>query len=388
MKFKLENAKVPIFTWGDSFEDSCFEQIGNLSKLPFAFHHVALMPDGHSGYGSPIGAVFASKGYIVPNIVGVDIGCGMYYLKTNIVAESVGEDNLKHLIGSLRRKIPVGQKVREEVVKLHVMEIINESSTFFNERDFLSNGTIGGGNHFLQFSEDDDGKLSVLIHTGSRNFGKKICDYYNERAKEEMARYFSSVPSDWDLNFFSANSSLGDAYIMQMNNAIMFAEINRQTIAEITFTEIKNMFRNAEQTVGIECKHNYASRENHFGENVWIHRKGAIQAREGSLGIIPGSMGTPSYIVKGLGNKESFCSASHGAGRKMSRTEANKTFSVEEADKSIEGVVYGRWSRGRKGEVDISESPLAYKSIEEVMANQTDLVEIVSAMKPIGVIKE
>lgn len=377
---------VPVKMWGDTFENGCIEQITNMSKLPFAFHHVALMPDGHQGYGSPIGAVFASKEYIVPNIVGVDIGCGMYYFKTNIDAVNVSKEVLKHMIGNLREKIPVGQKVRNEVIiNKQVEEII---SPFFEVRDYLSVGTIGGGNHFLQFSMDDDGKFSVLIHTGSRNFGKKICDHYNNIAKEQMAKYFSAIPSSWDLNFLVANSNEGYSYTSQMSNAILFAEINRKTIADIVFDEIKNAYKEATIDVAIDCKHNYAALENHFGSNIWIHRKGAIRARAGEMGIIPGSMGTPSYIVKGLGNSDSFYSASHGAGRKMSRTDANKTFSVGEADKSIEGVVYGRWGNGRKGEVDISESPLAYKSIEEVMNNQKDLVEIVTEMIPMGVMKE
>lgn len=243
-------------------------------------------------------------------------------------------------------------------------------------------------NHFLELTKDDKGHLCILLHSGSRNYGKTVCDSFNQKAKEDNEANFSCVPSNYDLAFLRTDSTLGQNYIYKMNIALEFARLNRQFIMEAALKAIREFSPLHSNYDFINCHHNYAVQENHYGKNVWVHRKGAIRARKGDIGIIPGSMGTPSYIVEGLGNPESFCSASHGAGRRMSRTGANSTISEEQANESIKDIVFGRWEKDRRsGKLDVSECPLAYKPIEEVMEKQKDLVRIVSKLTPIGCVK-
>lgn len=386
---------LPVKYWLKSMEDiedGCTEQLLNLSKLPFAFHHVAAMPDCHQGYGMPIGGVLAADDTVIPNAVGVDIGCGMRAQEFNLNMDSFSDSQIKEVIGAIREVVPVGFDRHKEKQALSVTIL----SRMFNSRLLCgetenaatSLGTLGGGNHFLEFQRDEEDRVWVMIHSGSRNLGKLTCEYHNKVAQELNKKFFSPVPPECELAFLPVGSSEGERYIEDMNTCLMFAEFNRATMmAKVTKIMYDIMGVGTLGRRQIECHHNYATIENHFGNNVWVHRKGAIRARAGELGIIPGSMGTPSYIVKGLGNRDSFMSASHGAGRKMSRTEADKTITEEEANKSIEGIVFGRWNKNRKGGLDLSECPLAYKDIDEVMANQTDLVEPLIKLMPIGVVK-
>ena len=392
------DAKIPVKLWSDSFEQGALDQITNAASLPFAFKHVAMMPDGHQGFGAPIGGVLATKGVIIPNFVGMDIGCGMIARKLNLPSVLLGENILKQIIGEARKLIPVGfsknlspidwslslsqgatgWKGISQAPIVCINEYVNSMSQV---------GTLGGGNHFVEIQTDEEGFTWLMIHSGSRNLGKKICDYYNAIAVDLNKKYHSSVPAEWDLAFLPIDSNEGKSYWNEMQFALDFAKINRQVMMENLFKIFVDIFPRVAYTNEINAHHNYCALEKHYGEDVYVHRKGAIKAEVGQLGIIPGSMGTPSYIVEGLGNAQSFYSASHGAGRKMGRNEFNKSHTVEQADKSIEGVVFGRWGKDRKGNVDISECPLAYKDIQTVMENQKDLVTPIVKLKPLASMK-
>lgn len=382
-KWKIADAVVPIYNWAYDLEAEALAQAERLSYLPFAFHHVALMPDCHTGYGMPIGGVLATKGIIIPNAVGVDIGCGMVAVKTGLHVSQMTDEILKEILGIARYSIPVGFAKRKTPInwrdKVSYSEILQKEY----ENSAYQLGTLGGGNHFIELQADvETGDVWIMIHSGSRNLGKKVCDHYNAEAKKFNKEWYSSVPAEWNLAFLPIDSPVGVSYLEEMNVCLEFAHKNREHMMDVMLDIVNKVFDggvNPEKQ--INAHHNYAAIENHYGENVWIHRKGAIRVREGELGIIPGSMGTPSYIVKGLGNPESFMSASHGAGRVMSRSQANKQITEEQANKSIEGVVFGRWN----GKYD--ECPLAYKNIDEVMENQKDLVTPIVKLRPIAVMK-
>jgi tRNA-splicing ligase RtcB len=345
------------------------------------------MPDCHSGYGMPIGGVLATDNIIIPNAVGVDIGCGMTAVRTNL--KEITEDQIKEILGLARMVIPVGFKRHEtkpefdirptvlDVYPKHILEKIKVT-----QGDLESQlGTLGGGNHFIEIQQGSDGYIWLMIHTGSRNLGKRICDYYNNIAKEANREMYSVVEPQWSLAFLPLGTEIGDEYFMAMRYATDFATANRFVIMKNLKNVVKQVIPETVFTDEIRCEHNYAAMENHYGKNVMVHRKGAIRMREGDTGIIPGSMGTNSYIVKGLGNPQSFYSASHGAGRVMSRSKANELITEEMAQEAMKGIVFGRFN----GKYD--ECPQAYKDISTVMTNQLDLVEPVVELKPLGVMK-
>lgn len=395
--FNHDEYRIPVKSWAvDSanrvnLEDGALEQVIHLANLPFAFHHVALMPDCHSGYGMPIGGVLATKGVVVPNAVGVDIGCGMIACKTSIA--DVSEDQLKAILDIVRKEVPVGMahhgknncqysnapELFDTAPHIEIVQQLLDASMY-------QLGTLGGGNHFIEIQKGDDGHVWLMIHSGSRNVGYQIANYYNKLAVLLNETWCSSVPKEWELAFLPTNSQEGHDYIDAMNWALDFAKENRRVMMERLISAFVRITHGYPMEM-INAHHNYASLENHFGENVYVHRKGAIRVRNGDLGIIPGSMGTPSYIVMGLGNTDSFQSASHGAGRVMGRNEFNKQYTVEQANKDMDGVVFGGWGKDRKGNIDLSESPKAYKDIDVVMDNQKDLVTPVVKLKPLAVMK-
>lgn len=380
----------PIKMWLDTIEDGAMEQIKNIANLPFVYKWVAVMPDSHQGYGMPIGGVVALKNIISPNMVGVDIGCGMCAINTRIEADAVTKGQLKQILGKIREVVPVGfkhhqKKQDESLMPNIVMEdnIINRE--YENARTQL--GTLGGGNHFIELQRSDEGELWIMIHSGSRNLGKQVCDYYNEKAVEMAEKWYIPNVIEQDLTYFPADSELGKAYIEEMQYCVDFAFANRRLMMDRVIECVANVLGEFLGEPMINIAHNYASLEHHMGSNVWVHRKGATRAYEDEVGIIPGSMGTKSYIVRGLGNVQSFKSCSHGAGRVMSRGKASQTLTEEEANKAMEGVVFGRWGKDRKGKLDFGEAPQAYKDIDVVMENQKDLVEIVVELKPLAVVK-
>jgi tRNA-splicing ligase RtcB len=389
----INTEKIPIKLWLDDIEEGALEQAKNLTNLPFAFKHIAIMPDSHLGYGMPIGGVLATKDVIIPNAVGVDIGCGMCAVKTSLA--EINTETLKKIMGEIRKVIPLGPKKHKQEQSDKLMPgicIINgKSDKTIVQREYKnalkSIGTLGGGNHFIEIQKGSDGHIWIMIHSGSRNLGKQIADHYDKIARELNKKWYSEVPDKWELAFLPVNSKEGQSYIREMNYAVEFALANRKLmidrVIEIFQKELVG-FENPETKFNemINIAHNYARQENHFGKNVWVHRKGATSAREEEIGIIPGSQGTKSYIVKGKGNPESFESCSHGAGRKMGRKQAQRSLSYEEEIKKMGSVIHGM-----RGEKDLDEAPGSYKDIDVVMQNQKDLVDIVVELSPLAVIK-
>ena len=363
-------------------EDGAMQQAKNLANLPFVFKWISIMPDSHQGYGMPVGGVMATKGVVVPNAVGVDIGCGMCAVKTSLTEIDI--ETLKKIMGEIRKAIPVGFSHHEKKQDISLMPDRQPKGEIV-EREFESAlkqiGTLGGGNHFIEIQKGSDGFIWIMIHSGSRNFGLKIADYYNKKAIELNERWRSQVPKDWQLAFLPIETEECHNYLNEMQYAVDFALANRKLMME----RIRGIFfkeTECDTDSPINIAHNYAKFENHFGENVMIHRKGATLAREGTIGIIPGSMGTKSYIVEGLGNKESFESCSHGAGRKMGRKDAIRRLNLEEEQKKMEGIIGAPRSQD-----DLEEAPGAYKDIDVVMENQKDLVKVLVELKPLAVIK-
>lgn len=393
MKVFKESGRLPIKMWGDEIEGNAMKQAVNLSQLPFAFRHIALMPDCHMGYGMPIGGVLATKDVIIPNAVGVDIGCGMCAVKTSLT--KISPEVIKKIMSKIRQVIPVGFKKHKEPQKNDFVlpgewgKVISQEEANIDYQI----GTLGGGNHFIEIQKGSDGYIWIMLHSGSRNLGFKVAKYYNDRAIAVNKVWFTSVPKEWKLAFLPLSSLLAQEYLMDMQICVDFALANRELmmnrIKDIfweTFNFVKEDARHLYCTFDpmINIAHNYAAQENHFGKNVWVHRKGATLAREGTVGIIPGSQGTKSYIVKGLGNPESFMSCSHGAGRVMGRKQAKRELDLDSVIKSLDdkGIVHSI----RKVD-DLDEAPEAYKDIETVMGNQKDLVEILVELTPLAVIK-
>jgi tRNA-splicing ligase RtcB len=380
----ITTEKIPVKFWLDDIEDGAKNQALDLAKLPFAFHHIAIMPDSHLGYGMPIGGVMATKHVIVPNAVGVDIGCGMCAVKTTLT--EISKEALKAIMGDIRKCVPVGFNHHKTPIKSNVFDDAPVTiDVIYEELDSArcQLGTLGGGNHFIEIQKGSDGFIWIMLHSGSRNFGLKIAKRYHEKAKQLCEKWFSNIPNK-DLSFLPDESDEFDEYNMAMNFAVKFAKANRlemmynicRCFGERIYVCMFNPI--------IDVAHNYAKYESHFGENVMVHRKGATSAREGEIGIIPGSQGTKSYIVKGKGNPESFMSCSHGAGRKMGRKQASKELDLEVEKKKLDdlGIIHGM-----RNKEDLDEAPGAYKNIDVVMKNQSDLVEIVTELTPLAVIK-
>jgi tRNA-splicing ligase RtcB (3'-phosphate/5'-hydroxy nucleic acid ligase) len=382
--FKKEDYRLPVFNWCSDIEAKTEEQIDHVAKLPFVVEHVSIMPDGHFGFGVPIGTVIACEGVVICSAVGVDIGCGVLSVKTNIC--NIEIQKVKSIMGEIRKRIPLGfnwnkTQVKELPPLKEDLPVVK--SEFSNAKLQLS--SLGGGNHFLELQVNSDGYMYFMIHSGSRNLGKKVADHYNKIAKELNARWYSSVPVDWDLAFLPIEEPMGKMYLKEMQYAVEFAQMNRDAMSEQIQESIHVvMGGDVVFEPPINIAHNYAQWENVKGKNVIIHRKGATSARKGELGIIPGSQGTSSYIVRGLGNEQSFNSCSHGAGRRMGRKAAQRDLDLKTEIKRLDdiGVVHGI-----RHQNDLDEAAGAYKDIEEVMENQKDLVEIVTKLTPIGVVK-
>ena len=387
----MEKWVKPVFSWCPDIEENAFEQIDHLARLPFVHEHIAIMPDCHMGYGMPIGGVIALEKVISPNMVGVDIGCGMCAVKTSLT--DIDTDTLKKIMGEIRKTIPVGFSKHEEEQDEDLMPDTDDrlmvvSKEYSSARKSL--GTLGGGNHFIEIQKGDDGQIWIMIHSGSRNLGLKVANHYNKLAIGLNEKWHSKVPKDWELSFLPVDREEGQDYIKEMKYCVDFALANRKLMME----RIKEIFEretiiNQIKTFPkfdemINIAHNYAAQENHFGKNVWVHRKGATQAKLGQIGIIPGSQGTASYIVEGLGNEDSFESCSHGAGRVMGRKQAERELNLEKEIKILDdqNIIHGIRHRS-----DLDEAVSCYKNIGEVMENQKDLVKIKVKLKPLAVIK-
>ena len=388
---ETEGAGLKLWDGGGAFEDSAMEQLRNVAKLPFIHKHVAGMPDVHWGMGATVGSVIATKGAIVPAAVGVDIGCGMMAVKTTLRADQL-PDNLHSVRTEIEAAVPHGRTDNGgpndrgswgEAPESHANRVkglqdrydaILEKHPKVNHYAVARHmGTLGTGNHFIEICLDENDDVWVMLHSGSRGVGNKIGMYFIRAAQAEMARYhITDFLPDKDLAYLVEHTEIFDDYVQAVDWAQDYALENRKAMMHNTLGAMRKAglpeFSLTETAVN--CHHNYVSRENHFKANVFVTRKGAVRARKGDLGIIPGSMGTGSFIVEGKGNRDSFCSCSHGAGRRMSRNAARKAISLEQHVKAMEGI------EGRTDEAVIDESPAAYKDIGAVMAAQEDLVEI------------
>ena len=377
-----------IESWCNNPESGAIEQAENLARLPFLFSHVALMPDTHQGYGMPIGGVIATENVVIPNAVGVDIGCGMRFIEANIKSSELNDDFKTEIYSRIKEDIPVGFKKHNEPQEWSMFNHCawNDNNILGKnlENAKISLGTLGGGNHFIEMQENDKGNICFMIHSGSRNLGKQICDYYNKIAKYYNKRYYSSVPENYDLAFLAVDSINGHEYLDAMNIALKFAKENRNQMMIRIKVIFNNLFPKMKVVFEHDIHHNYVALENHYEKNVYVHRKGSTRARKDEIGIIPGSQGTSSYIVKGLGNPKSFMSCSHGAGRKMSRKKARENLNLESEIASLNkaGVKHNITKVN-----DLDEAPSAYKNIDIVMEEQKDLVEIIQKLKPLLVVK-
>ena len=386
MKEVFKSDGVIIKSWVTDIESGAIDQARNVASLPFAFKHVALMPDCHQGFGMPIGGVLATDGAVIPNAVGVDIGCGMCAVKTTVKVEDFTTEILKNIMGSIRKRVPVGFKHHKDQQDEKLMPKLNDKLTIVNQQyqsALYQLGTLGGGNHFIEIQKGDDGYVWIMIHSGSRNIGFKVANHHNNVAKELNKKWASKIPPSHDLAFLPMKSDEAKQYIDEMNYCLEFAFANRLHMMN-NVQEAFNEFVECEFDDVINIHHNFAAMENHYDKNVMVHRKGATKATKGLIGIIPGSQGTCSYIVRGLGNKESFESCSHGAGRKMGRNVARRELNLEAEQKLLDdkGVVHGV-----RAVQDLDEAPSAYKDINIVMKDQEDLVEILTKLEPLGVIK-
>jgi len=389
MQKVISTEKLPIKMWLDEPEEGSIQQARNLANLPFAVSHICLMPDTHQGYGMPIGGVLATDNVIVPNAVGVDIGCGMCAVKTNIKAENLVRKQLTNIMSGIREAIPLGFDHHKERQDENLMPSgFNIDEMVIVKRQYLAAlkqiGTLGGGNHFIELQKCNEGYLWIMIHSGSRNFGLQVAEYYNKIAKKLNAQYFSTVDPKVDLAFLPFASDEAHVYYREMQYCTAFALANRKLMMERVQQIIQSELKNVTYEPMINIAHNYAAWEEHFGKKVIVHRKGATSAKAGETGIIPGSQGTKSYIVEGLGNSESFTSCSHGAGRVMSRAAAIKNLDLEAEKSKLEALGILHSIRGKS---DLEEAASAYKDISQVMEFQSDLVKIKVELSPLAVIK-
>lgn len=391
----LKTPNVPVKIWTDDVDDNSRQQLANIASLPFIHHHVAAMPDVHLGIGATIGSVIATRQAIVPAAVGVDIGCGMVACRLSIGANALGEKALKRIFEQISRDVPVGRAQHEDDRALALMarpfeprlkvmtqkhpQLLKAFGKFSKWVNQL--GTLGGGNHFIEVCLDEADQVWVMLHSGSRGIGNALASYFIELARRDMERQQIHLP-DRDLGYFKEGSAHFDDYVEAVHWAQEYAFANRECMMDLVLAALRRHLPEFSVTSEVvNCHHNYVAREHHYGADVWVTRKGAIRARAGDLGIIPGSMGARSYIVRGKGNPESFDSSAHGAGRRMSRNAAARTFSEADLRRQTEGVVC------RKDKSVIDEIPGAYKDIDAVMENQRDLTETVHTLKQVVCVK-
>lgn len=389
MRKVVSKGRIPVKMWLDQIEESALDQAVNLSNLPFAFKHIALMPDAHSGYGMPIGGVLATHGVVIPNAVGVDIGCGMCAIKTDLMHSEMPVKKIKAILSDVRKLIPLGFEHHLTVQE----ESLMPQGYDFDELPIVKQqykaalrqiGTLGGGNHFIELQRDNDGIIWIMVHSGSRNIGYRVAEYYNKLARSLNTLWYADFAVKSDLAFLPLDTEEAQAYLKEMQYCVDFAFSNRTLMMDRVKEAILENFPSTSFDAMINIAHNYAAMEHHFGKNVLVHRKGATSAREGEIGIIPGSQGTKSYIVRGKGNPESFMSCSHGAGRVMSRSQAVKTLDLKEEVEKLDsqGIIHA--IRSQK---DLEEAASAYKDIDEVMSFQEDLVDIIYTLLPVAVVK-
>ena len=395
IKEVISTERVPVKIWTDEVDEQSKQQLRNIASLPFVHHHVAAMPDVHLGIGATIGSVIATHKAIIPAAVGVDIGCGMLACRLSLTANELDEKSLKKVFDQINRDVPVGRAQHQDNrVLIHaampfearldamtakhpqLLKSFGKFSKWMNQM-----GTLGGGNHFIEVCLDTSDQVWVMLHSGSRGIGNALASYFIELARKDMERWMIQLP-DRDLAYFPEGSEHFADYVEAVNWAQEYAMQNRESMLDLVLAALGRHLPEFDVTSEVvNCHHNYVTIEHHYGANVWVTRKGAIRAREGDLGIIPGSMGAKSYIVRGKGNPESFHSSSHGAGRKMSRTAAGKQFTAADLARQTAGVIC------RKDIGVVDEIPGAYKDIDTVMAHQSDLVAPIHQLKQVLCVK-
>jgi tRNA-splicing ligase RtcB len=392
---EIREGRVPVKVYTDRIEESARRQLVNISQLPIVHHHVAAMPDVHHGIGATVGSVIPTLRAIIPAAVGVDIGCGMIAARLSLTANEIEEASLKKVFAQISRDVPVGFEQHDErdarpdaakpfkrglraILEKHpgVQKRVGKKADWTRQL-----GTLGGGNHFIEVCLDESQRVWVMLHSGSRGIGNAIGTYFIALAKQDAERHQLQLP-ERDLAYFPEGAQHFDDYVQAVGWAQDYARANRAEMMDLVLAALHRHLPAFDVTTeAVNCHHNYVERETHYGESVWVTRKGAIRARAGDLGIIPGSMGTRSYIVRGKGSAEALQSCAHGAGRRMSRTQAEKQYTVADLAQQTAGVV----CRKDKGVLD--EIPGAYKDIDEVMANQNDLVEVLHTLKQVICVK-
>lgn len=401
-EFQKVPGGVPIKMWtrGVPVEDEARAQLTRAAQMPFIFRHVAAMPDVHVGIGATVGSVIPTKGAVIPAAVGVDIGCGMMAARTSLMAHDL-PDSLDGIRSAIEQAVPHGRSVGRgqrdhgswgspppaivdawAALATRFEAICAKFPRLKNTNNLTHLGTLGTGNHFIELCLDQEARVWVMLHSGSRGVGNAIGTFFIELAKKDMRKWHINLP-DEDLAYFPEGTDHFDDYVEAVGWAQDFAALNRRMMMTNVIAALRAKIAKPfeAEMEAVNCHHNYVTREHHFGENVLVTRKGAVRAAKGVLGIIPGSMGAKSFIVRGLGNPESFDSCSHGAGRVMSRTQAKKLVSLDEHIADTQGV------ECRKDAGVIDETPRAYKPIEAVMAAQADLVEIVHTLKQVVCVK-
>lgn len=389
MKRIITTEKIPLVPWLDQLEGEVLAQSRNLANLPCAFHHVAIMADAHVGYGMPIGGVLATTGAVIPNGVGVDIGCGMRAVRTGLT--DVDPEQLSKIIGDLRATIPLGFKHHSKPRSVQTLPDSDAmegclpvvAAEFDSARKQI--GTLGGGNHFIEIQQGSDNRIWLMVHSGSRNIGYKVADFYNKLAvKLAKTARKDVVPPEWQLAILPVATPEGRQYLREMAYCVAFARANRREMMAVVQGVVAEVTGCSQFEEALDVAHNYAAKEIHFDREVWVHRKGATRAFVGEYGIIPGSQGSRSYIVRGLGNPQSFMSCSHGAGRVLGRKEAQRVLNLREEIGKLDAQHILHSIRHRN---DLEEAPGAYKDIGEVIANQHDLIEVVVELQPLAVLK-
>jgi tRNA-splicing ligase RtcB len=389
---EISEGRVPVKVYTGDIEPEARLQLVNISKLPIVHHHVAAMPDVHLGIGATVGSVIPTRQAIIPAAVGVDIGCGMMAARTSLTGNDLDEASLKKVFNQVTRDVPVGfgqhddARVAAKPFKKELAKILERHPGIDKRKGKKSSwahqmGSLGGGNHFIEVCLDESNGVWVMLHSGSRGMGNAIGTYFIELAKKDFLKSNVHLP-DADLAYFPEGAQHFDDYVDAVGWAQDYARANREEMMDLVLGAMRRHLPAFEVTgAAVNCHHNYVERETHYGETVWLTRKGAIRAGAGELGIIPGSMGARSYIVRGKGAAESFHSCAHGAGRRMSRNAARKAFNIDDLAKQTEGVVC------RKDQGVLDEIPGAYKNIDEVMTNQSDLVEVVHTLKQVLCVK-
>ncbi len=395
IKQVISSQRVPVKIWTDDVDEKSRRQLANIASLPFIHHHVAAMPDVHLGIGATIGSVIATRKAIIPAAVGVDLGCGMLACRLSIGGNDVDEKSLRMVFDQISRDVPVGRAQHADDCALtaaarpfaarldamtqrhpQLLKTLGKFSKWVNQL-----GTLGGGNHFIEVCLDESRRLWVMLHSGSRGIGNALASHFIALARKDMERWMIQLP-DGDLAYFPEGSAHFDDYVEALSWAQEYAMQNRRQMLDLVLAALgRHLPAFAVTGKVVNCHHNYVAVEHHYGEDVWVTRKGAIRAREGDWGIIPGSMGAKSYIVRGKGNAESFSSCAHGAGRRMSRTAAQRQFSAADVLRQTEGVIC------RKDAGVVDEIPAAYKDIDTVMADQADLVEVVHQLTQLVCVK-